>query len=88
LSRAVWYRFYDVSEVLAALIIREIIVLMIEAASTSETLVNVYQTALLNNPENRPVHARRREKLKYPVFNSILDGVQCQMLFHLGLCDV
>jgi hypothetical protein len=41
LRRAVWYEYTDVSEVLAASIIRE----MMKVASTSETSVNVYQTA-------------------------------------------
>jgi hypothetical protein len=38
--------------VLAASIIRVIIALMIEVASTSETLVNFYQTTWSNNPED------------------------------------
>jgi hypothetical protein len=38
---------------------------MMEAASTSETLVNVYQTTLRNIPEDSLLHTRRRENLKY-----------------------
>jgi hypothetical protein len=39
-------------------------ILMVEAASTSETLVNFYQTTRRNNPEDSHVHTRRRENLK------------------------
>jgi hypothetical protein len=38
----VWQKFTDISGVLAASIIRAMIALMLEAASTSETSVNVY----------------------------------------------
>jgi hypothetical protein len=38
--------------VLAASIIKVIITLMMEAASTSETSVNFYQTTWCNNPED------------------------------------
>jgi hypothetical protein len=49
----VWYKFTDVSEVLAASIIRTMIIgLMMEAASTSEKSVNFYQTTQSNNPED------------------------------------
>jgi hypothetical protein len=47
--------------VLAASII---IALMMEAASTSETSVNVYQTTRRNNPGDSHLHTRRRENLK------------------------
>jgi hypothetical protein len=40
------------------------IALMMEAESTSETLVNFYQTARCNNPEDSHLHTRRRENLK------------------------
>jgi hypothetical protein len=40
------------------------IALIMEAASTSETSVNFYQTTLLNNPEDSHLHIRRRENLK------------------------
>jgi hypothetical protein len=42
--------FTGVSEVLAASIIRAI-ALMLEAARTSETLVNIYQTTRLYSPQ-------------------------------------
>jgi hypothetical protein len=48
--------FINVSEVLAASIIRAIIALMMEAASTSETSVNFYQTLRRNNPEDSHLH--------------------------------
>jgi hypothetical protein len=35
-----------------------------EAASTSETSANFYQTAQRNNPEDSHLHTRRRENLK------------------------
>jgi hypothetical protein len=48
MCRVVWYKFIDVSEVLAASIIRA---MMMEAARTSEKLVNFYQTTRRYNPE-------------------------------------
>jgi hypothetical protein len=51
----------NVSEVLAAPII---IALMMEAASTSETSVNFYQTTRRNNPEDSHLHTRSRESMK------------------------
>jgi hypothetical protein len=44
----VWQKFTNVSEVLAASIIRA----MLEAARTSETLVNFYQNTRRYNPED------------------------------------
>jgi hypothetical protein len=41
-----------------------IIGLMMEAAITSETWVNFYQTARRNIPEDSHLHTRRRENLK------------------------
>jgi hypothetical protein len=41
-----------------------IIALMMEAANTSETSVNFYQTAWRNDTEDSHVHTRRRENLK------------------------
>jgi hypothetical protein len=57
----VWWKFTNVSEVLAASIIRAIIT---EAARTSETLVNFYQTTWHYNPEDSHLHTHRRENLK------------------------
>jgi hypothetical protein len=50
-----------------ALIIREMS--KIEAASTSETSVNVYETALRNNPEESHLHTHSLENLKYHFVN-------------------
>jgi hypothetical protein len=41
-----------------------LIALMMEAARTSETLVNFYQTTRCYNPEDSNLHTRRRENLK------------------------
>jgi hypothetical protein len=64
LRHVVWEKFTDISEVLAASIIRAVIALMMEAASTSETSVNFCQTAQRNNPEDSRPHTHRHEKLK------------------------
>jgi hypothetical protein len=40
------------------------IALMMEAAKTSETLVNVYQTTRRNNPEDSHLRTHRRENFK------------------------
>jgi hypothetical protein len=40
------------------------IVLMLEAANTSETSVNVYHTTRRNIPEDSHLHTRSRENLK------------------------
>jgi hypothetical protein len=37
---------------------------MMEAARTSETLVNFYQTTQCYNPEDSNLHTHRRENLK------------------------
>jgi hypothetical protein len=41
-----------------------LIALMMEAARTSGTLVNFYQTTRRYNPEDSHLHTRRRENLK------------------------
>jgi hypothetical protein len=53
-------KFTDISEVLAASIIRA----MMEAASTSETSVIFYQIALCNTLEDSYLHIRCHENLK------------------------
>jgi hypothetical protein len=45
-------------------IVAPIIALMMEAANTSETSVNFYQTTRRNNPEDSHLHTRRRENQK------------------------
>jgi hypothetical protein len=47
---------YQVSEVLAASIIRVMIALMMEAASTSETFVNYFLITWRCNPEDSHLH--------------------------------
>jgi hypothetical protein len=47
------------------------IALMMEAESTSETLVNLYETSGRNIPEDSGLHIRRLEKLK---FHSVSTG--------------
>jgi hypothetical protein len=44
------------------------IVLMMEAASTSETSVNLYRTTQRNNPEDSHLHTCRRENMKSHLF--------------------
>jgi hypothetical protein len=44
-------------------LLRYYIVLMMEAASTSSTSINVYKTALRNIPEDGHLHIRRYENL-------------------------
>jgi hypothetical protein len=51
---------YDVSGILVVSIIKA----MMEAANTSETSVNFYQTTECNNPEDSHLHTRRHENLK------------------------
>jgi hypothetical protein len=55
-----WKKFIDVSEVPATSNTRA----MMEAASTSETLVNIYQTTWSNNPEDSHLHSHYCENLK------------------------
>jgi hypothetical protein len=44
---------------------------MMEAARTSETLVNFYQTTRRYNPEDSQLRAHRRENLKSYVRNEV-----------------
>jgi hypothetical protein len=67
LSRVLWQKFTDASEVLAASIIRAV-----KAASTSESSMNFYQTTRRNIPEESHLHTRRRENLKYHRYASTL----------------
>jgi hypothetical protein len=47
-----------------------VIALMMEAASTSETPVKVYQTTLRNNPEDSHLHSRSLENLKPQLYRT------------------
>jgi hypothetical protein len=49
--------------------------LMMEAANTSETLVNVYQTTQRFNPQDSQLPSRRRENLKSYYTCPVLDDV-------------
>jgi hypothetical protein len=51
LRHAVWHKFSDIA-------------LVMEAASTSETSVNLYQTTRRNSPEDSHLHIRRHDNLK------------------------
>jgi hypothetical protein len=62
--------FSNVSEVLAATIVRTN-ALMMEAAKTSQTLVNVYQTTRRYNPEDSHLRTHRRKNLKSYLFYSL-----------------
>jgi hypothetical protein len=46
-----------------------LIALMTEAASSSETLVDIYQTKRRNNPEDSYLRTRHRENLKSQLLN-------------------
>jgi hypothetical protein len=48
-----------------------VISLVIEAASTSETSINFYQTTRRNNAENSHLFTRRRENLKVHGINHV-----------------
>jgi hypothetical protein len=60
LRRVLWYKLTDVSEVHIGPVIRA----MMEAACTSETSVNFYQTTRHNTPDDNHLHTLRHEKLK------------------------
>jgi hypothetical protein len=72
LHRVVWWKLTYVSDVLTASIIRAIIVMLMEAVSTSETSTNFYQTTWYNVPEDSDLHNRRCEKLKSQPHPSLL----------------
>jgi hypothetical protein len=70
LRRIVWYKFTDVSEVLTASNIRA----MMEAVSTSEMLVNFYQTTRLSIPQvNRIFTIRVPSQVSYTKSLGIFD---------------
>jgi hypothetical protein len=58
---------------------------MMEAAKTSETLVNFYQTTRLYNPEDSHLRTHRRENLK-SYFGRVV-GLTQPLVF-TGLCIV
>jgi hypothetical protein len=56
---------------------------MMEAAITSEALVNFYQTARRNIPEDFHLHTRRRENLKSRPINRWVINFIAQVLSFL-----
>jgi hypothetical protein len=77
--------FTDVSEVLAASIIRTIIALVAEAASTSETSVNFYQTTRRNKRKDGHLHICCYYFLKSHFENPPDGGVKNKTAVFLGL---
>jgi hypothetical protein len=63
LRREVSQKLMDISEVLAASIIKAIVHIM-ESVSTSETSVNFCETPRHNIPEHGHLYTRRRKNLK------------------------
>jgi hypothetical protein len=53
-----------------------LIALMLEAARTSETLVNFYQTTWCYNPEDSHLRTHSRENLKSYVLPTVYDVVK------------
>jgi hypothetical protein len=49
-----------------------VITLMMEAVSSSEIVVNIYQTAWCNIPEDGHLHTHCRENLKYHLIFSLI----------------
>jgi hypothetical protein len=56
---------------------------MMEAANTSETLVNFYQTTRRNKPEDSHLHTRRRENLKSHIIYSPRMAILPRMLYNI-----
>jgi hypothetical protein len=55
--------------------LKMVIILMMEAARTSESLVNFYQTTRRYNPEDSHLCTHRRENLKSDLNNVFLKGL-------------
>jgi hypothetical protein len=68
----------DVSEMRAAFIIRAMIALMMEAAITSETSVEIQLRTRQYNPEDSELHTRCRENLKCHI------GLHCFISYENG----
>jgi hypothetical protein len=62
-----------------------IVALMMEAISTSETWVNFYQTARRNIPEDSYLHTRRQENLKSNLLGVDQTFGYHNAPFHIGL---
>jgi hypothetical protein len=57
-----------------------IIKAMMEAANTSETSVNFYQTTRRSNPDNSNLHIRRSENLKSHLVTLLFPKNECAKL--------
>jgi hypothetical protein len=69
--------------VLAASIIRAVTALMMEAASTSGTSVNFYQTTRRNIPEDSHLHTRRSENLNSHIDWGMFENREMRRIFEL-----
>jgi hypothetical protein len=58
---------------------------MVEAASTSETSVNFYQTTRRNNPEDSHIHTRRRQNLISQLSHYVLQHLLETSLYILNI---
>jgi hypothetical protein len=63
------------------------VALMMEAARTSETLVNFYQTTRRYNPEDSNLRTHRRENLKSYLEMIFLNNIN-QLIFVMVKCCV
>jgi hypothetical protein len=80
LYRIVWKMLTDVSEELTASIIR------VEAVSSSETSINMYQTTRCNVPEDSHLHTRRSENLRsHPFQVKAIDFYDIFILYHVTI---
>jgi hypothetical protein len=61
---------------------------MMEAAATSETSVNFYQTTRRNNPEDNHLHSRRRENLKSHKVNEVSVLITYLLLYEFKKLNV
>jgi hypothetical protein len=63
---------------------------MMEAARTSETLVNFYQTTRCYNPEDSNLHTHRRENLKSnPIYLYFFENIAvCSLVYLMNLSQM
>jgi hypothetical protein len=76
LHRVVWLVLTVVSEELSVSI-----ALMMEAVSSSETSVNIYQTTRRDFPEDSHLHTRRRENLKSHLIYTVIVRGKTKLIF-------
>jgi hypothetical protein len=89
LRRVVWQKLVDVSEMLAAFMVRVmtlLIVLMMEATSTSETLEMIYETTRSIIPQDSHLHTGMKVgvsyKARYFFITGDDDGLLRTAVFH------